>query len=169
MRGKRLKVEVGKRGRTSRLTPFPFFPFNLLPLSALVVACLLSPFAAHAQKRPKPALKQGDARKAIAATPGFNLRTGAVKILEIGPASSSPVSVTAEVTEAVRLVWVEDERVPQTGGVFKTKRRRAVEFRTGDRAWEEFESLADAAGVERVEAARRAMEKLVTEFDARVR
>lgn len=126
-------------------------------------------FPSGAQKRPKPALKQGDARKAIAATPGFNLRTGAVKILEIGPAGSAPVSVTAEVTEAVRLVWVEDERVPQTGGVFKTKRWRAVEFRTGDRAWEEFESLADAAAPERVEDARHAIEELVTEFDARVR
>src|ERR1700749_3340982 len=158
-RVKRVKGEEGKGDRALRLIPlFPFPPFSLLTLSSLVVACLLSPFAAHAQKRPKPALKQGDARKAIAATQGFNLRTGAVKIVEIGPAGSSPVSVTAEVTEAVRIVLVEDERVPQTGGFFKTKRWRAVEFRTGDRAWEEFESLAVAAGAERVEDARRAIE-----------
>src|ERR1044072_2651722 len=169
MRGKGLKGEGGKGVRTSRLPPLPFFSFNLLALSALVVTCLFSPFAAHAQKRPKPALKQGDARKVIAATPGFGLRTGAVKILEIGPAGSTPVSVTAQVTEALRLAWVEDESVPQTGGVFKTKRWRAVEFRTGDRAWEEFDSLAVAAGAERVEAARRAVEGLVTEFEARVR
>ena len=166
---KRVKGEEGKGERASRLIPlFPFSPFPLLTLSALVVACLLSPSDAHAQKRPKPALKQGDARKVIAATQGFGLRTGAVKILEIGAAGSSPVGVTAEVTEALRLVWVEDERVPQTGGVFRTKRWRAVEFRTGDRAWEEFDSLAEAAGSERVEAARRAIEELVTEFDARV-
>lgn len=138
--------------------------FCLLPAAF----CLLS-IPAFAQKKPKPALKQGDARKVIAATPGFGLRTGAVKILEIGPAGSSPVSVRAEVTEALRLAWVEDERVSQTGGVFKAKRWRAVEFRTGDRAWEEFDALAEAAGAERVEAARRAVEELVTEFDARVR
>jgi len=114
-------------------------------------------------------LKQGDARKVIAATRGFGLRTGAVKILEVGPAGSSPVSVKAEVTEAFRLAWVEDERVPQTGGVFIRKRWRAVEFRTGDRAWEEFDALSEAAGAERVEAARRAVEELVMEFDARVR
>jgi hypothetical protein len=130
--------------------------------------CLLA-VPASAQKRPKPALKQSEARRVIAATPGFALRTGAVKVLEIGPAGSEPVSVSAEVTEALRLTWVEDESAPQTGGVFKQKRWRAVEFRTGDRAWEEFDSLADAAGVERVEAARRAVEELVTEFDARVR
>lgn len=169
MKGKRLKGEVCKGGRASRLTPCPFSPFPLFPLLPLLIACLLSPSAAHAQKKPKPALKQGDARKAIAATPGFNLRTGAVKILEIGPAGSSPVSVTAAVTEAFGLAWVEDERVPQTGGVFKAKRWRAVEFRTGDRAWEEFDTLAEAAGAERVESARRAIEELVTEFDARVR
>lgn len=135
----------------------------------LVLTLCLPAGTARAQKRPKPALKQGDARKVIAATRGFNLRTGAVKILEIGPAGSSPVSVTAEVTEALRLAWVEDESVPQTGGVFIQKRWRAVEFRTGDRAWEEFDSLADAAGAERVEAARRAIEELVTEFEARLR
>src|SRR5205085_6303565 len=44
-----------------------------------------------------------------------------------------------------------------------------VEFRTGDRAWEKFDSLSEGAGAERVEAARRAVEELVTEFDARVR
>jgi hypothetical protein len=124
---------------------------------------------ASAQKKPKPALKQSEARRVIATTPGFNLKTGAVKILEVGPAGSEPVSVSAEVTEAVRLDWVEDERVRQTSDFLKTKRWRAVEFRTGDRAWEEFDSVAEAAGAERVEAARRAVEELVTEFEARVR
>jgi hypothetical protein len=141
----------------------------LLPLAVLLFAFSLLPFHAYAQKRPKPALKQSEARRVIAATEGLNLRTGAVKILEIGPAGSTPVSVSAEVTEAFGLAWVEDERAPQTGGVFKAKRWRAVEFRTGDRAWDEFDSVSDAAGAERVEAGRRAIEELVTEFDARVR
>ena len=153
----------GSRHRSKAKTTLSLL-FCLLPTAFCLLA---SP--AFAQKKPKPALKQGDARKVIAATPGFGLRTGAVKILEIGPAGSSPVSVSAQVTEALRLAWVEDESVPQTGGVFKAKRWRAVEFRTGDRAWEEFDSLSDAAGAERVEAARRAVEELVTEFDARVR
>jgi hypothetical protein len=77
------------------------------------------------------------------------------------------VSVAAEVKEAVRFARVEDERAPQTAGVFKQKRWRAVEFRTGDRSWEEFDLLAAPLGAERVESARRALEELVTEFEAR--
>lgn len=164
--GRGREAEGGRRelsGRMKRTLPV-VLRLCLLP-SAL---CLLAAPAA-AQKRPKPALKQSEARRVIAATPGFSLRTGAVKVLDVSPAGSEPVSVTAEVTEAFRLVQVEDERAPQTGGVFKTKRWRAVEFRTGDRSWEEFDSMAAAAGAERVEAARRAVEELVAEFDARAR
>jgi len=163
-RGGTEKPSILRASVSPRVTPVAA---RSLPLAVLFFCLLSAP--ALAQKKPKPALKQGDARKAIAATPGFSLRTGAVKILEIGPAGSSPVSVTAEVTGAFGLAWVEDERAPQTGGVFKTKRWRAVELRTGDRAWEEFDPLAEAAGAERVEAARRAIEELATEFDARVR
>ncbi|HEX8150706.1 MAG TPA: type II secretion system protein GspG [Pyrinomonadaceae bacterium] len=111
-------------------------------------------------------MKEKDARRAVAEAPGFALRTGAVKVKEVSPAGSAPVTVSAGVTVAFRLVRVEDERVPQTGGVFKVKRWRAAEFRTGDRAWEEFDLVAEALGPARVEAARRALEELVTEFEA---
>jgi hypothetical protein len=136
---------------------------------SLIFAFALCVFAADAaaQKRPKPALKESDARRAVAETPGFALRTGAVKVREVSPAGSAPVNVSAGVTVAFRLVRVEDERVAQTGGVFKVKRWRAAEFRTGDRAWEEFDLVADAFGAERTEAARLALEELVTEFEAR--
>ncbi|MDT5293651.1 MAG: Type secretion system protein [Acidobacteriota bacterium] len=137
-------------------------------LPALFLAWL-APAAAVAQKKPKPALSGGAARRVIAATPGFKLNTGAVKIREVGPAGSAPVSVVAEVTEAFRLAWVEDESAPQTSGVFKQKRWRAVEFRTGDRTWEEFDLLAAPVGAARLEGARRALEELVAEFDARQR
>ena len=131
------------------------------------LALCLSAADAFAQKRPKPALKEKEARRALAAAPGFALPTSAVKVREVSPAGASPVTVSAAVTVAFRLVRVEDERVPQTGGLFKLKRWRAAEFRTGDRAWEEFELVADAFGRERVEAARLALEELVTEFEAR--
>jgi hypothetical protein len=135
----------------------------------LVVAFAVCVFAADAsaQKRPKPALKEKDARRVIAETPGFALRTGAVKVKEVSPAGMSPVKVSAGVTVAFRLVRVEDESVPQTGGLFKVKRWRAAEFRTGDRAWDEFDLVAESLGVERLEAARRALEELATEFEAR--
>jgi Type II secretion system (T2SS), protein G len=122
---------------------------------------------AAAQKKPKPALGEKEARRVIAATPGFKLKTGAVKVKEISSAGESPVSVLADVTEAFRLAWVEDERVEQTSGVFKTKRWRAEEFRTGDRSWEGFDFLA-APGDARVESARVALEQVVTEFASRL-
>jgi hypothetical protein len=136
---------------------------------SLVIAFVFCVFAAEAsaQKRPKPALKESDARRAVAEAPGFALRTGAVKVKEVSPVGTTPVTVSAAVTVAFRLVRVEDERVPQTGGVFKVRRWRAAEFRTGDRAWEEFDLVADAVGPERLEAARIALEGLVTEFEAR--
>jgi hypothetical protein len=132
-----------------------------VPLVALAL-CLLGA-GASAQKRPKPALKEKDARRVVAAAPGFALRTGAVKVREVSPAGAEPVRVGADVTLAVRFESVEDERAAQTGGAFKVKRWRAVEFRTGDRSWEEFDLVSTPA----VEAARRALEELVTEFAAR--
>jgi hypothetical protein len=136
-------------------------------LLAVVFALGFFAVGAAAQKKPKPALKEKDARRALAEAPGFALRTGAVKVRGVSPVGVSPVKVSAGVTVAFRLVRVEDERVPQTGGVFKVKRWRATEFRTGDRTWEEFDLVADAFGGGRVEAARRALEELVTEFEAR--
>jgi len=138
-------------------------------LTALLVAAqlCLGASTAAAQKRPKPALSAKEARRVVAAAPGFGLRTGAVKVKEVGPAGSSPVNVAADVTLAFRLERVEDERVTQTGGIFKQKRWRAVEFRTGDRTWEEFEPFSTAFGAARLEAVRRAVEELVTEFEAR--
>lgn len=120
---------------------------------------------ASAQKRPKPALKASDARRAIAEAPGFALRTSAVKVKEVSPVGSTPVTVAADVTVAFHFVSVQDERVAQTGGAFKVKRWRAAEFRTGDRTWEEFDLVAADVGAERLEAARRALEELVTEFE----
>jgi hypothetical protein len=137
--------------------------------AASLCAALLCVLAggASAQKRPKPALSAKDARRAVAASPRFGLSTGAVKVKNVSPAGSAPVQVEADVTLAFRFERVEDERVPQTGGVFKTKRWRAVEFRTGDRSWEAFEFISSPAFEPRVEAARRALEELVTEFEAR--
>ena len=139
-------------------------------LGAALLCLAPAPVAlAQKQKKPKPALGEKDARRVVAEAPGFVLRTGAVKIKTVSPAGASPVLVEADVTGAVRLEWVEDERAPQTGGVFRQKRWRAVEFRTGDRSWEEFDLVATPAFAPRLEAALRALEELVTEFEARQR
>jgi len=166
-KGKRQKAK-GKGEDESRRDSHPLLPLTTRG-GVIVVALVLCFFAvdAAAQKRPKPALKEGDARRVLAETPGFALARGAVKVKEVSPAGSTPVTVSAGVTLAFRLVRVVDERVPQTGGVFKVERWRAAEVRTGDRAWEEFDLVADAFGGERTEAARLALEELVTAFEAR--
>jgi hypothetical protein len=148
-------------------------------LSSFIFASCLVPFAfglqapAAAQRRPKPpkpALSEKDARRAIASARGFALRESAVQVREVSAVVVVPVTVSAEVTVGVRLASVEDERVAQTSDIFRTKRRRALELRTGDRTWEEFEFIAaglgDEAGVER---ARSWVEEMVTEFEARQR
>ena len=162
------QMSEGTKEDERRRVSHPLLLWMTRGSALLVVVCAFCFLAvgAAAQKKPKPALKEKDARRALAEAPGFALRTGAVKVKEVSPVGVSPVTVSAGVTVAFRFVSVEDERVPQTGGVFKVKRWRATEFRTGDRMWEEFDLVADAFGGERVEAARRALEELVTEFEA---
>lgn len=123
----------------------------------LALALLLAAAPAAAQKKPKPAVKEGDARKAVAAAPGFALNTGAVRVREVSVAGTVPVVVTAEVEIAVHF-----ERA--SGGGW-----RAVEFRSGDRAWEAFDQLEEAAGAGRVRAARAVLEDAALEFEARLR
>ncbi|HEX8502087.1 MAG TPA: type II secretion system protein GspG [Pyrinomonadaceae bacterium] len=161
-KGERRKAKGEDEGRRG---PHPLLPTGAA-LLVVLVACAFAA-SAGAQKRPKPALSAKDARKAVAAAPGFGLSTGAVKVKAVGPAGATPVPVEADVTLAVRLEQIEDEGAPQTGGIFKQKRWRAVEFRTGDRSWEEFDLVSNAAFAPRLEAARRALEEVVTEFAAR--
>ncbi|MBA3240416.1 MAG: type II secretion system protein GspG [Acidobacteria bacterium] len=136
-----------------------------------VVACAcLSPAAAAQKKpkKPKPALKEKDARRVIANTRGFALNTGAVSVRAVSDAGTTPVTLTAAVTTAFRFEKIEDEKSAQAG-LFKVKRWRAVEFRNGDRSWEEFDLLAAALGAERIERARAALEMLLTEFETQQR
>ncbi len=162
-------MAVGSKEDESRRGSHPLSLSMTKSGAVLVVAAFicLSAVGAAAQKKPEPALKEKEARRAVAETPGFALRTGAVKVREVSAAGAVPVKVSAGVTVAFRLVRVEDERVEQTGGIFKVKRWRADEVRTGDRSWEEFDLVADAFGRERVESARLALEALATEFEAR--
>jgi Type II secretion system (T2SS), protein G len=169
-----LRLEACRKqvaGRTRRLSLSQ--ASSLQPQASVFLCLLLFALCLHApaaaQKRPKPALSERDARRAIAAVPGFALRESAVRVREISAAGVAPVTVSAEVTLGVRLASVEDERAAQTSDIFRTKRRRAVELRTGDRSWEEFDFLAAVLAPESVERARASVEELVTEFEARLR
>lgn len=139
----------------------------IVALTALLGFVCMLPSNVAAQKRPKPALREKDARRAIAGMPGFELKTGAVKVKEVSAAGASPVRVSADVTLAFRFAWAEDESATQNTGLFKTKRWRVVEFRAGDREWEDFDLVFAAVGDGKVEDARRALERLVEDYVAR--
>jgi hypothetical protein len=130
----------------------------------LLAALLFAPPAALARK-PRKALKESDAKRAIAATPGFTLNRGAVRVREIPEAGASPVVVTAEVELAVHFEKAE----PGKGQEPDAARWRAVEFRSGDRTWEGFDYLAAAFGAARVGAARAELEALAAEFEVKQR
>lgn len=170
-----LRAFVSSDARSDAPTPAPFaasLPSIAARLSMLVVslalACAFSP-GASAQKRPKPALSEKDARRAIAAMPGFELKTSAVKVKEVSAATVAPVRVVADVTLAVRFARAAEEGAAQNGGLLADKRWRAAEFRAGDREWESFDAVSAAAGDARVEDARRALERLVEEYEAHLK
>ena len=146
----------------------------VLLLSAAML-CVLT-LDASAQKKPKKALSEKDARRAIAAMPGFALNTGAVKVREISVVGIEPVTVVAEVTTAFRFEKVGEEKgqveslvekIAGTGAV--GSKWRAVEVRTGDRSWEALDSLASALGDANVVRARAALANLVAKFETQQR
>jgi len=138
-----------------------FYAGRLLGLLLSSVLLVMPPSSFAGEKKPKKAIKDSDARKVIAATPGFGLRTGAVRVKDVSLAGATPVVVNAEVEIAFGFTKTE------AGG--EGPRWRAVEFRTGDRAWEEFDYLAGPLGAERVESARSELEALAAEFEAEQR
>ena len=175
MTGRRGDVETRRRWTTQR--PAPFLPHSASPrlrvsvspfLPFLLLVLLLAPAGVAAQKKPKKALKDSDARRAIAATEGFALNSGAVKVKDVSVAGASPVTASAEVTLGFRFEPVDDEK-GDAPSILKRKRWRAVEFRTGDRNWERIDLLARTVGADRLERARAALEELVKEFEQRQR
>lgn len=144
----------------------------LLPLLAVATLCL-PPVAALsattiAQKKPKQAVSNGDARRAIVAMQGFALNSGMVKVKEVSVAGVEPVTVLAEVTTGFRFEQVADE-AGDLPALLKRKRWRAVEFRAGDRNWERIDLLLNPIGADKIENGRAALEELFTEFETRQR
>lgn len=145
-------------------------PAPLLSAFVIILSVILSHALVVAQKKPKKALGDGDARRAIATTEGFTLNSGSVKVKDVSVVGAVPVTVAADVTLGVRFEQVEDEREPRgLPSLLKRKRWRAVEVRTGDRSWERVDSLAAPLGAERVAALRASFEELLAEFEARQR
>lgn len=139
--------------------------------SALVLcaALLLAPHLTLTHAKAKKPIKESDARRAIAAMPGFALNRGAVKVKEIAGDASSAVLVTAEVETAVRFKKVEAEDSQGANLETASEKWRAVEFRSGDRSWEEFEWFAAAVGPQKVEHVRGLLGEMAAEFEERER
>ena len=131
--------------------------------AALAAALLLSGATPALARKPKKALKESEARRAVAATPGFALNRGAVRVRDISEAGATPVVVAAEVELAIRFEKTE----PEKGGDDAAGGWRAVEFRSGDRTWESFDYLAAPFGADRAEAARAELGALAAEFEAK--
>lgn len=123
-------------------------PAALLRLAPLL--CLaLAPGAGAAK-----GVKRGDAQKAIAAVSFLDLGKGAVKVKDITSTDTS-----ATVVAAVRMGF-RFERAA-------AGRWRAAQVRVGDREWEDFDLLARAAGADRLELARAALDSLAAELEER--
>ena len=132
-------------------------------LSSSLLPSAFSRVGAAAQKKPKQALKESDARRVIAATPGFGLRTGAVKVKEVSPRARRPY-----------VVGRGDGGLPARGSRTSACRRPAASSRrsagapsSSARATARGKSSTSSPtlGAERLEAARLALEELVTEFE----
>ncbi|MCA1591582.1 MAG: type II secretion system protein GspG [Acidobacteria bacterium] len=161
----------------SSLIPQPSSLRHRRPFRAscwLVVAALLClSTGAGAQKKPKPALKEKDARRAIANTPGLALKTGAVRVRDISAAGATPVVVLAEVTTAFRFKKGEDKKEGDdstlSASTVAEPKWRLAEVRTGDRSWEEIDFLVTPLGAEKINRARAALESLAAEFETQQR
>lgn len=133
---------------------------RLLLLTLIAASLTLS--TAFAQKKPKRAVKDSDAQRAIAATPGFALNKGAVKVRNASLVGETPIVVTADVEVALGFEQTKAEKG-------EVSRWRAVEFRTGDRTWERFDYFVGPLSAQQVEGARALLEEMAFEFEARQR
>ncbi len=149
-------------------------------LAVALYCCLVPAAAVFAQKKPKPALKEKDARAAIANAAGFALSKGAVRVRSISDAGVSPIVVVAEVTTAFRFRDESEGGAGALQSTFKgaegagapaamTTKWHLAEVRTGDRNWEEIDFLTAPFGAEKVERARVSLESLAAEFETQQR
>ena len=98
-------------------------------------------------------LSPKEARKLIARMAGIQLPSDAVRVKDISTSGNSAV-VTAQVETAFRLV--KDDK----------GRWRVAEIRTGDRRWEDLDTLMRALNVEKTARARAELESIATALES---
>ncbi len=94
-----------------------------------------------------------EARKLIARMAGIELPSDAVRVKEISTAGNSAI-VVAQVETAFRLVKGDKDKW------------RVAEIRTGDRRWEDLDTLMRALNVEKTARARAELESIATALES---
>lgn len=122
-------------------------------LVAMVATCMFF-VASHATRTLAAGeLSPKQARQIIARMAGIQLPSDAVRIKDISTAGNSAV-VVAQVETAFRLVKGDNDKW------------RVAEIRTGDRRWEDVETLVKALNAEKTARARSELESIATALES---
>ncbi len=125
--------------------------FSITSLVAVLVTTTL--FVAIRTRAAGGDLSPKEARKLIARMAGIDLPSDAVRVKEISTAGNTAV-VVAQVETAFRVV--KDDK-----GKWKV-----AEIRTGDRRWEDLDTLMKALNVEKTARARAELESIATALES---
>jgi hypothetical protein len=118
----------------------------------VVVAIVLSGLLMTNRSQAAGDLSPKEARKLIARLAGINLPSDAVRVKSVSSLGSSAV-VVAQVETAFRFVN-------------ENNKWRVAEIRTGDRNWEDVESLVRALNTEKTSRVRAELETIATALEA---
>jgi hypothetical protein len=119
-------------------------------LVAFVAACTL---LVASRTRAAGDLSPKEARKLIARLAGIELPSDAVRVKEISTSGNTAI-VVAQVETAFRLVKGDKDKW------------RVTEIRTGDRRWEDLDTLMRALNVEKTARARAELESIATALES---
>jgi citrate lyase beta subunit len=122
----------------------------IVSLVAFVAACT---FLVASRTRAAGDLSPKEARKLIARMAGIELPSDAVRVKEVSSSGNSAV-VVAQVETAFRMVKGDKDKW------------RITEIRTGDRRWEDLDTLMRALNVEKTARARAELESIATALES---
>src|SRR5262245_17698132 len=139
-----------------RCTPLPqrsdFMLSRLSFLMVVLTAIALGMSIVSIQTQASGDLSPKEARKLIARMAGINLPSDAVRVKSVSSLGNSAV-VVAQVETAFRFVNEKDKW-------------RVAEIRTGDRRWEDVDSLVRALNAEKTSRVRAELETIATALEA---
>jgi hypothetical protein len=120
---------------------------------SLISLAAVSTLALALRARAAGDLTPKEARKLIARMAGIELPSDAVRVKEVSVSGNTAI-VTAQVETAFRLVKNDQDKW------------RITEIRTGDRRWEDLDTLVRALNVEKTARARAELESIATALES---